>query len=62
MNVRYSVGNILSSDRFYNDVAGTSERWIKMGILGIEMNPLRFMRTPHARENALSESSRYRIT
>ena len=37
MNVRYSVGNILSSDRFYNDVAGTSERWIKMGILGIEM-------------------------
>lgn len=37
MNVRYTVGNILSSDRFYNDVAGTSERWIKMGILGIEM-------------------------
>lgn len=38
--LRYCVGNILSSDNFYNPVtAGAEEndKWKKMGVLGIEM-------------------------
>lgn len=38
--LRYSVGNILSSDNFYNPVtAGTeaNDKWKKLGVLGIEM-------------------------
>ncbi len=33
---RYEVGNILSSDCFYNDISA-NDLWAKMGILGIEM-------------------------
>ena len=32
----FKVGNILSSDMFYDD-AGSAMRWSKMGVLGIEM-------------------------
>lgn len=35
-NVRYKVGNILSSDTFYDDSNGTL-KWAKMGVLGVEM-------------------------
>ncbi len=34
--VNYKVGNIFSSDTFYN-VAGTDMDWAKMGVLGVEM-------------------------
>lgn len=34
---RYHVGNILSSDIFYNDDATVNERWSGMGVLGVEM-------------------------
>ena len=34
--VNYRIGNILSSDMFYND-AGTDMDWAKMGVLGVEM-------------------------
>ena len=34
--VNYKVGNILSSDMFYDDAA-SAMRWCKMGVLGIEM-------------------------
>ncbi len=37
MGVRHAVGNILSSDRFYNDDPKVNDAWIKMGVLGIEM-------------------------
>ena len=43
MGVRYHVGNLLSSDRFYGDEDGVSEGmgandgWRKMGVLAIEM-------------------------
>ena len=37
LGVRYSVGNILSSDIFYNDNPGAAERWRSMGVLGVEM-------------------------
>lgn len=42
-NLRYHVGNLLSSDTFYNDEEGVSSedtaaaRWAKMGVLGVEM-------------------------
>jgi purine-nucleoside phosphorylase len=34
--VHYMVGNILSSDVFYDDAASGME-WAKMGVLGVEM-------------------------
>lgn len=37
VGVRYHVGNILSSDTFYDAQDDANERWIKMGILCIEM-------------------------
>ena len=37
MGLRYAVGNLLSSDTFYDDDAGANEPWIKMGALAIEM-------------------------
>lgn len=37
LGVGYHVGNLLSSDIFYNDDPGASERWRKMGVLGVEM-------------------------
>ena len=33
----YHVGNLLSSDIFYNANPNASERWAKMGVLGVEM-------------------------
>ncbi len=33
---RYKVGNILSSDTFYDD-ANSGLEWVKMGVLGVEM-------------------------
>ena len=35
--VRYHVGNLLSSDTFYNDDADATEKWAKMGVMAIEM-------------------------
>ena len=35
--VRYRVGNLLSSDVFYNDNSRTTELWQKMGVLAVEM-------------------------
>ncbi len=37
MGVRHAVGNILSSDRYYNDDPHVNDAWIRMGVLGIEM-------------------------
>ena len=36
MGVNYRVGNILSSDTFYDD-ANSGMEWAKMGVLGVEM-------------------------
>jgi purine-nucleoside phosphorylase len=36
LGVRYKVGNVLSSDVFYNDIPHT-DSWIKMGVLAVEM-------------------------
>ncbi len=36
MGLKYKVGNILSSDMFYDD-ANSGMQWAKMGVLGVEM-------------------------
>ena len=33
----YHVGNILSSDIFYNDDKSANDKWCKLGVLGVEM-------------------------
>lgn len=35
--IKTHVGNILSSDVFYNDQADANERWARMGVLAVEM-------------------------
>lgn len=37
MGITYKVGNILSSDVFYNDDKTAAKAWQKMGVLAIEM-------------------------
>lgn len=37
LGVRYSVGNLLSTDIFYNANSELNKKWKDMGILGIEM-------------------------
>ncbi len=37
LGITYRVGNVLSSDRFYNDDAASNASWMKMGVLGVEM-------------------------
>ena len=37
MGVRYHVGQILSSDAFYNANETATERWASMGVLAVEM-------------------------
>ena len=37
MGVRYHVGNLLSSDVFYNANPEMSKKWAKLGVLGVEM-------------------------
>ena len=37
IGARYHVGNILSSDVFYNDDPNFNQKWIEMGVLGVEM-------------------------
>ena len=36
LGYRYQVGNVLTSDAFYNDIP-RNDRWIKMGVLAVEM-------------------------
>ncbi|MGL6249048.1 MAG: purine-nucleoside phosphorylase, partial [Culicoidibacterales bacterium] len=37
LGVRYHVGNILSSDIFYNAQPDAWKKWAAMGVLGVEM-------------------------
>jgi len=37
MGLRYHVGNLLSSDTFYNDDDDATGKWAKMGVMAIEM-------------------------
>ncbi len=37
VGANYHVGNLLSSDTFYGDDPTASEKWMKMGVLAVEM-------------------------
>ena len=37
LGARYCVGNLLSSDTFYNADAEATMKWAKLGVLGVEM-------------------------
>ena len=50
---RFHVGNVLSSDTFYDDADSLAE-WLKMGVLGIEMETAAlYMKAARAGKNAL---------
>lgn len=51
----YQVGNILSSDTFYNDNPADSLAWSKMGVLAVEMEAAAlYMNAARADKNALA--------
>ena len=51
----YAVGNLLSSDIFYNADEGAQAKWAKMGILGVEMEAAAlYMNAAYAGKRALA--------
>ena len=61
MGLRYHVGNILSSDTFYNDTKDLPEgfmsqsSWAKMGVMAVEMEAAGlYMNAARAGKNALA--------
>ncbi len=54
-NAVYHVGNILSSDTFYNDDETATERWARMGVMAIEMEAAAlYMNAAKLNKNALA--------
>ena len=52
---RYSVGNLLSSDTFYDDNGERTVKWAKMGVLAVEMEAAAlYMNAARAGKNALA--------
>lgn len=55
LGIRYHVGNILSSDAFYNADDKFNEKWLRMGVLGIEMEAAAlYMNAVYANKKALA--------
>ncbi len=55
LGASYAVGNILSSDMFYNADAEASAKWTRMGVLGVEMEAAAlYMNAAAAGKNALA--------
>ena len=55
IGARYEVGNLLSSDIFYNANEAASEKWQKMGVLGVEMEAAAlYMNAAYAGKKALA--------
>lgn len=53
--VRYHVGNVLSSDIFYNDTPDYNDAWYNMGVLGVEMESAAlYMNAARANKKALA--------
>lgn len=49
-----AVGNVLSSDVFYNDADDVNERWASMGVMGVEMEAaVLYMNAARAGKKAL---------
>ncbi|MEG1953047.1 MAG: purine-nucleoside phosphorylase [Hydrogenoanaerobacterium sp.] len=54
LGLHYEVGNILSSDTFYDERPDFLERWSKMGVLAVEMEAVAlYMNAVRAGKNAL---------
>ncbi len=52
---RYHVGNLLSSDVFYNADPAFNEKWARMGALGVEMEAAAlYMNAAYAKKRALA--------
>ncbi len=55
IGARYAVGNLLSSDIFYNANPDAQKKWEKLGILGVEMETAAlYMNAAYARKSALA--------
>ncbi len=55
LGARYAVGNLLSSDIFYNEDTSASGRWQKLGVLGVEMEAAAlYMNAARAGKRALA--------
>jgi purine-nucleoside phosphorylase len=55
LGVRYKVGNLLSSDIFYNADADASAKWSRMGVLAVEMEAAAlYMNAAYAGKRALA--------
>lgn len=55
LKLNYHVGNLLSSDTFYNDDADATEKWAKMDVMAIEMEAAAlYMNAAKLRKNALA--------
>ena len=55
LGVEYNVGNMLSSDCFYNDNTEANAAWIKMGVLAVEMEAAAlYMNAARLKKNALA--------
>ncbi len=55
LSVGYAVGNILSSDIFYNANSEAQKKWQDMGILGVEMEAAAlYMNAAYAKKRALA--------
>ncbi len=53
-NIKINVGNILSSDLFYNDDVELMKRWKDLGVLAVEMESAAlYMNAAKARKNAI---------
>ena len=55
IGARYEVGNLLSSDVFYNADARANEGWMRLGVLGVEMEAAAlYMNAAYAKKHALA--------
>ena len=55
INASYAVGNLLSSDIFYNADPSAKDRWIELGVLAVEMEAAAlYMNAAKAKKRALA--------
>ncbi len=55
MGLSYQVGNLFSSDTFYDDDPEASRQWMKLGVLGVEMEAAAlYMNAARAGKKALA--------
>ena len=55
IGARYAVGNLLSSDTFYSADERANEGWMRLGVLGVEMEAAAlYMNAAYAKKHALA--------